>query len=72
MKITQIPTTCLFDENISYSAKGIYCLLYSRTKANNPINRDLKYSARAFTKGIKELIKNNYIKIYQNNVVFLK
>ena len=72
MKTVNLPTTVLIDPEISYEAKGIYCYLYSRNKLNGSIS--LKYISEQlkYDKGIKELVKNDYIEIKGNNVFFKK
>ena len=65
MKTVNLPTTVLIDPDISYSAKGIYCYLYSRYK----FNQCDKYK---YNKAIKELVKNGYLKIKGDNVFFCK
>lgn len=72
MKTVNIPTTVLIDQDISYEAKGIYCYLYSRNKFNGCIITKTIFDKYKYDKGIKELVKNNYIEIKGNNVFFLK
>lgn len=63
MKICPIPTTILFDDTISLYAKGLYCILF----AKNTLPDDSKTK-----KALKELIKNGYVSITDNNVYFKK
>ena len=72
MKTVELPTTILIDQDISYDAKGVYCYLYSRHELHGPsfpksINEQKKYY-----KCIRQLVKNKYIRIENNNVFFLK
>ena len=63
MKICPIPTTILYDDTISLGAKGLYCLLF----AKNTLPDDIKTK-----KALKELIKNGYVSITDNNIYFKK
>ncbi len=71
MKTVNLPTTVLIDPDISYEAKGVYCYLYSRQANNFPINPLTKKGEKKWERCVRELIKNGYIEI-QNDNVFLK
>ena len=72
MKTVNLPTTVLIDQDISYEAKGVYCYLYSRNKLNGSIMPKSISEQLKYDKGIKELVKNDYIQIKANNVFFKK
>lgn len=72
MKTVNLPTTVLIDPEISYEAKGVYCYLYSRQALNYPTNAMTQREEKKWQKCIRELIRNGYIKINKNNVLFLK
>tara|TARA_R100000084_G_C4554728_1_gene101717 strand:+ start:171 stop:389 length:219 start_codon:yes stop_codon:yes gene_type:complete len=72
MKTVNLPTTVLIDPDISYSAKGIYCYLYSRYKFNQCQNMKTIFDKYKYNKAIKELVKNGYLKIKGDNVFFCK
>ena len=72
MKIVQLPTTVLIDNDISFEAKGVYCYLYSRYHFNGYAIVQSNTNQKKLQKSIKELIKHKYISIKNNNVFFLK
>jgi hypothetical protein len=72
MKTVNLPTTVLIDPEISYEAKGVYCYLYSRQSLDFPVNPTTIKDEKKWQKCIRELIRNGYIKINKNNVLFLK
>jgi hypothetical protein len=72
MKTVELPTTVLIDQDISFEAKGIYCYLYSRHELHGNKMPNTLVQLKEYQRGIKELIKNEYIKIKYNNIFFLK
>lgn len=72
MKTVQLPTTVLIDNDISFEAKGVYCYLYSRYNFIGHAILQSNKNRKKLDKSLKELIKNEYISIKNNNVFFLK
>lgn len=72
MKAIEIPTTVLEDTKISYESKGVYCCLYARSRNYEPILPKNDYKKEKWEKCIRELVKNDYIGINENNIFFKK
>lgn len=71
MTIT-IPTTILFDEEISYVAKGLYCYIFARNKNVSPVVPKNVNQEKNLNKAFIELITKGYIRLKNKNVYFLK
>jgi hypothetical protein len=71
MTIT-IPTKILFDEEISYIAKGLYCYIFARNKNSTGTIPKNVNQEKNLNKAFTELMRAGYVQVKDKNVYFLK